>query len=220
MLVNGASRFHLSGWPGGSLHLEESCTHWGFVTESSATTVLVHDARYPLRSEMYFCLPHGGVVEGKGQGMIISQHDECGFFLIGGPIEEQGRLRYIDGCSDSLLIPPILKGDACLNLLHVPPRTNQTAHTHPSFRVGMVVRGTGTCRGDCGEQSLEPGTIFVIRRHARHSFHTTRRSLTIVAFHPDSDFGPTHEDHPMLNRTILTSNSMAAKSTSDGAGRP
>jgi hypothetical protein len=27
--------------------------------------------------------------------------------------------------------------------------------------------------------------------------------MDIVAFHPDSDFGPMHDDHPMINRTII-----------------
>ena len=27
--------------------------------------------------------------------------------------------------------------------------------------------------------------------------------MIVVAFHPDSDFGPTHEVHPMINRTIV-----------------
>jgi hypothetical protein len=26
----------------------------------------------------------------------------------------------------------------------------------------------------------------------------------VIAYHPDSDFGPTHENHPMVNRTIVT----------------
>ena len=27
--------------------------------------------------------------------------------------------------------------------------------------------------------------------------------MDVVAYHPDSDTGPTHDDHPMLNRTIV-----------------
>jgi hypothetical protein len=27
--------------------------------------------------------------------------------------------------------------------------------------------------------------------------------LRVIAYHPDSDFGPTHEDHPMINRTMV-----------------
>ena len=28
-------------------------------------------------------------------------------------------------------------------------------------------------------------------------------SLRVVAFHPDSDFGPEHDFHPMINKTIV-----------------
>ena len=27
--------------------------------------------------------------------------------------------------------------------------------------------------------------------------------MDVVAYHPDSDFGPTHEEHPMVNRTRI-----------------
>ena len=27
--------------------------------------------------------------------------------------------------------------------------------------------------------------------------------MAVIAYHPDSDFGPTHEVHPMINRTIV-----------------
>jgi hypothetical protein len=27
--------------------------------------------------------------------------------------------------------------------------------------------------------------------------------MRVVAYHPDSDFGPQDEDHPMINRTIV-----------------
>ena len=57
------------------------------------------------------------------------------FFTIGGEIEDKGRLRYIDGCTDSLLIPPVKKGDPCLNHLHFPKNITQTPHTHPSHRI-------------------------------------------------------------------------------------
>ena len=35
----------------------------------------------------------------------------------------------------------MLLGDPCLNLLHIPPSTRQSAHTHPSIRVGLIVSG-------------------------------------------------------------------------------
>ena len=126
-----------------------------------------------------------------------------GLFQIGGPVEETGRLRYIDGCSDTLLIAPPMLGDPCLNLLHIPPGTHQTEHTHPSLRVGIVVDGAGVCRTPDGETPLTPGLVFAIRTDGRHSFHTEDTALRIVAWHPDSDFGPTHAQHPMLNRTLV-----------------
>ena len=27
--------------------------------------------------------------------------------------------------------------------------------------------------------------------------------MCVIAYHPDSDFGPTDDDHPMVNRTIV-----------------
>jgi hypothetical protein len=27
--------------------------------------------------------------------------------------------------------------------------------------------------------------------------------MDVIAFHPDSDFGPEDENHPMINRTIV-----------------
>lgn len=152
---------------------------------------------------MYFAVPGRMEIQGSGRGLIASRIGHRGFFHIGGPIEETGRLRYIDGCTDSLLIGPAMMGDPCLNLLHIPPQTNQTAHTHPSIRVGMIVSGDGYCRTREGDKPLTPGLVFVIRTDGLHSFHTQDQSLLIVAWHPDSDFGPTHEHHPMLNRTLI-----------------
>ena len=45
--------------------------------------------------------------------------------------------------------------------------------------------------------------MFVIEPHGLHSFRNVDQSLTVIAFHPDSDFGPRHDDHPMVNRTIV-----------------
>ncbi len=152
---------------------------------------------------MYFASPAKTRLEGSGTGAIISMAGTRGLFQIGGPIEETGRLRYIDGCSDTLLIAPAMLGDPCLNLLHIPPGTRQTEHTHPSLRVGMVVDGAGVCRTPDGETVLAPGLIFSIRAGGRHAFHTAESALRIVTWHPDSDFGPTHDRHPMLNRTLV-----------------
>ncbi len=157
---------------------------------------------FPLASGMYFAAPGAAQLRG-GSGLVITAQQYRGFFHIGGPIEATGRLRYIDGCTDSLLIPPVTLGDPCLNLLHIPPGTHQSEHTHPSVRVGLIVGGFGECVTPGGRFPLQPGLAFVIPEETLHSFHTSTDSLLVIAYHPDSDFGPTHERHPMINRTIL-----------------
>lgn len=138
--------------------------------------------------------------------------------LIGGPIEETGRLKYIDGCTDSLLIPPIKKGDPCLNHLHFPPRIMQTMHTHPTDRVGIVTKGEGRCLTPFGNFPLKEGQVFIIRHddgkksigdakrmhpNGSHCFQTFSKTMDVIAFHPDSDFGAEDQNHPMINRTIV-----------------
>ena len=137
----------------------------------------------------------------------------------GGPIEKRGRLKYIDGCTDSLLIPPVKMGDPCLNHLHFPKEIDQTPHTHPSHRIGIVAKGNGECVTPFGNLPLTEGMIFVIKEWdgtsydtgldgemhptGTHKFKTFSESMDVIAFHPDSDFGATDIDHPMINRTIV-----------------
>ncbi len=201
-LSDNACPTKVAGWSNAGLDLVGQGTHFGFV-HSGGALLKSMAGTLELAKGMYFAVPGAFQVEGGGEGIVITRLGYRGFFHIGGPIEAQGRLRYIDGCTDSLLVPPVLKGDACLNLLHVPPGTDQTAHTHPSVRVGLIVEGEGHCETPHGNRALLPGTVFVLPAGELHSFHTSERSLTIVAYHPDSDFGPTHDEHPMLNRTII-----------------
>ncbi len=122
-----------------------------------------------------------------------------------GWIEKQGRLSYIDGCSDSLLVYPARLGDPSLNLLYFPPGIDQTFHRHPSIRLGCVVEGEGS--SDSGEfnsietKSLTVGSSFCLHEQERHRFKTSESSMTVIAFHPDGDWGPTDHNHTMLNRT-------------------
>ena len=189
-----------AGWTG-SLELPDSGTHFGYVF-AGPTAVSNSAGKFQLQTGMYFAVPGRVSVQG-GSGLAVSRVGFHGFFQVGGPIERTGRLRYIDGCTDSLLIPPVSLGDPCLNLLHIPPGTRQTAHTHPSVRVGLIVRGSGECVTPDGRSPLHPGLAFVIPAGSRHSFHTYEDELLVIAYHPDSDFGPTHECHPMVNRTII-----------------
>lgn len=124
-----------------------------------------------------------------------------------GWVEERGRLSYIDGCSDSLLVYPARMGDSSLNLLYFPPGINQTFHRHPSIRLGCVIDGAGV--SDHGETNnlhsvdLVPGLSFCLNEQERHRFRTQNSSMTVIAFHPDGDWGPTDHNHTMLNRTYI-----------------
>lgn len=191
----------VTAWHDDAVERSSAGTHFGFVHAGTAE-IGTPAGRFRLAAGMYFAVP-GWVWLRGGTGLLITAEHHRGFFQIGGPVEETGRLRYIDGCTDSLLISPPVLGDPCLNLLHIPPGTRQTAHTHPSIRVGLIARGSGECVTPGGRFALRPGLGFVIAADELHSFHTDREPLLVIAYHPDSDFGPTHECHPMVNRTIL-----------------
>ena len=191
----------VSGWEGDPLVLAAGATHFGFVLQGPARLECISGS-FALCNGMYFAVP-GRATLRDGHGLVMTRLGYRGFPHFGGPIEERGRLRYLDGCTDSLLVPPVLRGDPCLNLLHLPPHTRQTMHTHPSLRVGVVVRGVGECVTPEGIRPLQSGHAFLIPAQLQHCFHTAAAELVVIAYHPDSDFGPTDEVHPMINRTIL-----------------
>lgn len=155
-----------------------------------------------VRSGQFFQLPNGCphlVV--LGTVFVVQRYGYLGYAFVGGPIEKKGRMRYIDGCSDTLLVPPMLKGEPCFNHLHFPCGIDQTMHTHPSTRFGAVAGGEGICWTPIGDTLLSKGLIFHIPKDGLHRFATAHSHMDVIAYHPDSDFGPTHEDHPMVNRT-------------------
>lgn len=124
-----------------------------------------------------------------------------------GWVEEQGRLSYIDTCSDSLLVYPSRQGDPSLNLLHFPPGIAQTRHIHPSIRMGCVISGEGESEVWEGDTSvirpLRQGDHFCLTENERHRFITHSLHMTVIAWHPDGDWGPTDHNHTMLNRTYI-----------------
>jgi hypothetical protein len=186
---------------------ETSGAVFGYV---STGTTLVFDAtgREPLvvTAGEYFSVPAPVQFKPVPETRIVAVHTTPFTPLRqwGGPIEPKGRLRYIDQCSDTLLISPPRYGDPCLNLLHFPPGIHQTAHTHPSIRCGAIARGSGYCiDGNGTKLDLLPGMIWIIPAETVHSFHTadSNETMDVIAFHPDSDYGPQDETHPMINRT-------------------
>lgn len=189
------------------LELPHDQTHYGFLARGRlAIECMAVDIRIP--EGFYFSIPGRASLEllQDAEGVIISKPDFDGFLTFG-KIEVHGRLKYINGCTDSLLIPPIKMGDPCLNLLYFPPQTDQTMHTHPSDRIGMILSGRGECvtEDERGRvvTPLRPGMLFCIHTGGRHKFLTRQTPMRVLAYHPDSDFGPTDEDHPMINRTMV-----------------
>jgi mannose-6-phosphate isomerase-like protein (cupin superfamily) len=64
-----------------------------------------------------------------------------------------------------------------------------------------VLSGSGDCVLDDGRVPLRPGLVFAIDPGIRHCFESGAEGLSVAAYHPDSEGGPTDESHPMLNRT-------------------
>ncbi len=190
-----------SSWNQEKLDISENGTHFGYVF-AGETLLETESGNFSLKSGMFFCVPNNLQISG-GKGIIISRINYNGMFFLGGAIENVGRLRYIDGCRDTLLIPPMLKGDPCLNALYFPKNITQTPHTHPSVRVGIVAKGSGECVTPSEIFPLKAGSAFIISPDALHSFNTFDDEMVVIAYHPDSDFGATHEDHPMVNRTMV-----------------
>lgn len=190
-------------------------TYYVYVYEGQA----IVDGTWPLLKGMYGSFTNGNLqTSHTGKVIIIERLGYNGVFGIGGPVEKTGRLKYIDGCTDSLLVPPVKLGDPCLNHLHFPPGIKQTMHTHPSMRVGLVASGRGECVTPFGNVPLVPGQIFIIHEDTgetrqgidgktypvgSHCFSTFGETMNVIAWHPDSDYGPTDEEHPMLNRTFV-----------------
>jgi hypothetical protein len=131
-----------------------------------------------------------------------------------GVVESKGRLTYIDDCSDTILSFPARMGDPCLNHLHFPKGILQSQHTHPSIRLGIIFQGNGYVWGPNFKEPLEQGMVFCLDEGERHSFMTTdNNTMDVIAFHPDSDWGPTDMQHPMLNRTYIVAKGRYGENT-------
>lgn len=179
---------------------DDGSTTYGYCTEDSLLEW--HGRTMRLWAGMVFCVP-GPCAVRAGEGYVVVREDYLGIFATAGPIERVGRLRYIDTCSDTLLIGPWRRGDPCINHLHFPKGIDQTMHTHPSVRIGVIARGRGVCVTPDDEFALVPGLLWYLPENTEHRFRTGNSTMDVIAWHPDSDFGPTDEDHPMLNRTIV-----------------
>jgi hypothetical protein len=179
-------------------------TTFGYVLSGQAR---VRTPGFEIRADAggFFSFPGEVQIETPGLVVAIEKHGFRGVPMAG-RIEERGRLSYIDGCSDTILVSPPRRGDPVFNHLHFPRGVDQTQHTHPSIRLGVVARGHGIAYQEgAWEHELSEGSIFLLHAHELHSFRTTEsaKQMDVIAFHPDSDWGPTDGVHPMLNRTYI-----------------
>ena len=180
-------------------------TYYGYVASGELELTLVDSKKsFTIFAGMYFSATGPLKAKANGQTAFTERIGYRGLFHIGGPLEKHGRLTYIDNCRTTLLISPARLGDPCFNLLTFPPGILQSQHIHPSIRIGVVVSGKGSCVTPKGKSPLQPGQWFFLNEGSQHSFESSPEGLSVVAFHPDSDWGPSDQIHPMLNRTYLT----------------
>ncbi len=174
-----------------------------------SSTVTIGSKTYQLEHNQYFSLfvddTSVDITASHQLFLVVKLGYKCQNNI--GWAEEKGRLSYIDGCTDSLLIYPPRMGDPSLNLLYFPPGISQTKHTHPSIRMGCVIAGHGAGDSWHGEtqtsHDLVMGANFCLEENELHRFRTTDSSMTVIAWHPDGDWGPTDHNHTMLNRTYI-----------------
>jgi quercetin dioxygenase-like cupin family protein len=117
---------------------------------------------------------------------------------------EMGNLSYMDGGTNTTAVNPGRLGDPVVNYVHFPAGMEQTLHTHPSHRVGMVLKGRGLIELDNSEFPLNQGDVFFMQRNVLHNFMCPYgEDVVLFVFAPDSGTGPTDEVNPLKIRTYV-----------------
>lgn len=117
---------------------------------------------------------------------------------------DQGNLSYIDGGTNTTAINPGRLGDPVINYVHFPAHMYQTLHTHPSHRIGLILKGNGRVELDHNEFfSVPEGSAFFMRRNTLHNFICDDQDVILLVFAPDSGTGPTDEVNPLKIRTYI-----------------
>lgn len=177
-------------------------TYYGIVMSGEVSLIRPNAPKSSLCGGMYFSITGSFQLVGEADVVVIRRIGYRGLFTVGGPVEKAGRLVYIDNCSTSILIPPARMGEPVFNLLVFPPNIEQTMHIHPTIRMGVVLNGAGKCvTPHRGPTDLKSKDVFYLAESAPHCFYSGAEGMTIIAYHPDSEGGPTDQNHPMLNRT-------------------
>jgi quercetin dioxygenase-like cupin family protein len=119
-------------------------------------------------------------------------------------ILDMGNLSYMDGGTNTTAVNPGRLGDPVINYVHFPAGMKQTLHTHPSHRVGMVLKGRGLIELDNNEFPLQQGDVFFMQRNVLHNFMCPySEDVVLFVFAPDSGTGPTDEVNPLKIRTYV-----------------
>ncbi len=116
---------------------------------------------------------------------------------------DMGNLTYIDGGTNTTAIGPSRLGDPVVNYVHFPPNMYQTLHTHPSHRIGLIIKGRGKVELDNELYDVIEGETFFMRRNELHNFITEDSEVILYVFAPDSGTGPTDEINPLKIRTYI-----------------
>jgi|DEB0MinimDraft_6_1074348.scaffolds.fasta_scaffold02358_11 quercetin dioxygenase-like cupin family protein len=116
-----------------------------------------------------------------------------------------GNLSYMDGGTNTTAVNPGRLGLPVINYVHFPKGMQQTLHTHPSQRIGLILSGSGQIELDNNEVfPINRGDVWVMERNVLHNFMCNKgEDVTLFVFAPDSGTGPTDEVNPLKVRTYV-----------------
>lgn len=117
----------------------------------------------------------------------------------------KGNLSYMDGGTNTTAINPGRLGLPVINYVHFPAGMQQTLHTHPSQRIGLVLSGKGEIELDNNVMfPIKAGDCWVMERNVLHNFMCNQdEDVILFVFSPDSGTGPTDEVNPLKVRTYV-----------------
>lgn len=185
-------------------------TTYGYVLDGNAEIFQSNQkAPHTIASGGYFALNGHVDISGLDASVIMIKREQCVTSDKIGKATDVKWMKYIDDCDDAILVAPEHAGSPCTNLLIVHPNTHQTAHVHPSDRVGVILSGSATCStfenirpesssSGWREHSMQKGDLFLLPAGKLHKFTTGKDPLTVFTFHPDSY----DDENPMLRGTI------------------
>lgn len=189
-------------WSKSAKQLGAGLVHFG-VVQTGRATLKRNRQELLIPSEHYFRTSGPSNISG-GLGLLISMATAQERSLKIGEIPQRGYLEYKPGGRMAAICPPDVRGDPNLNMLEMDPTIrDQDDHFHPSVRVNIVITGSVTCfTHNAPPRELFPGDVIVLHPKQHHRFVAGDQGMRFVAFHPDSNYGPTRDDNPMLNNTF------------------